>query len=76
MAFIEKLFQTYLWLRIAISPTLFGAILGLIICGFLGNLNVVILSVPTVLGFVVGAFWAERVRKTTGLGMFFRDDSL
>ncbi len=74
MAIIEKLFQAYLWLRIAISPTLFGAILGLIICGFLGNLNVVILVVPTVLGFIGGAFWAERVRKTTGLGMYFRNE--
>lgn len=73
MAIIEKLFQAYFWLRIAISPTLFGAILGLIICGLLGNLNVVILSVLTVLGFVGGAFWAERIRKTIGLGMYLRN---
>jgi hypothetical protein len=72
MTLTEKFIQILLWLRIAISPTLIGAIIGLIICGYIGKLNIDIILFFVGLGFICGAFWAERVRKNPGLGMYFK----
>ncbi len=72
MTLFEKLIHALLWLRIAISPTLIGAVVGLIICAYLGVLNIALLATCVVIGFICGALWAERVRKKIGLGLYFR----
>ena len=59
-------------MKVALSPTVAGASIGMFVCINLGKFDVTIVSLCTGFGFIVGAFWAERVRKGPGLGMFFR----
>ena len=71
MKFIEYLVQGLLWLLVALSPTLAGVILGFIISFQAGDIYSSTVPLVGLIGFVVGAIWAERVRKTIGLATFF-----
>lgn len=71
MKFIEYLVQGLLWLLVALSPTLAGVILGFIISFQAGDIYSSTVPLVGLIGFVVGATWAERVRKTIGLTTFF-----
>ena len=57
------------WLQIAASPTIGGIVLGLILSG--GNPKHFSVPLCGMIGFFLGSFWAERVRKTVGLSAFF-----
>ncbi|MCL1067350.1 hypothetical protein L2735_11090 [Shewanella olleyana] len=72
MKFVAQFVHCLLWLSVAMSPTLLFTIIGLVLVysseGQMGEFTV---PVMTLIGFVLGAMWAERVRKTVGLSNFF-----
>ncbi|GIU49509.1 hypothetical protein [Shewanella sp. KT0246] len=72
MKFVAQFVHLLLWLSVAMSPTLFFTMLGLILVysseGQMGEFTVPMMAL---VGFVLGAIWAERVRKTVGLSNFF-----
>ncbi|WNC72694.1 hypothetical protein RGQ13_01565 [Thalassotalea psychrophila] len=70
MKFTAILVQTLLWLSIAVSPALVGGIVGFFLSLYLGSLDSIALPICLGLGFVTGAAWAERIRKTIGLSAF------
>ena len=70
MKFTSYFVQILLWLSIAASPTLTGALIGLFINQSLGDINALALPLCSFIGFIIGAFWAENIRKTTGLSNF------
>ncbi|WP_448550170.1 hypothetical protein [Thalassotalea fusca] len=71
MKFIALMVQLLLWLAVAASPTLVGVIIGFIISMQAGDLYNLAVPLCGLAGFVVGALWAERIRKTMGLPAFF-----
>ena len=71
MKFIALFVQSLLWLSIALSPTLIGIFVGAILTfNLAGQLSELALPLCSVLGFIIGALWAERIRKTIGLSAF------
>lgn len=70
MKFTAYLVQTLLWLSVAISPTIIGAIVGFFVSLSLGSLDSWSLPICTVIGFIFGAIWAENIRQTIGLSAF------
>ena len=72
MKIIALLVQALLWGSIAFSPTLVGVAIGIILkFSFAGLVSKLALPVCIAIGFIVGGIWAERIRKTIGLSMFF-----
>lgn len=70
MKFIAFIVQSLLWLTIAASPTLAGLTIGFILslqAGDSFNLSALLCGF---IGFIIGGFWAERIRKTMGLSAF------
>ncbi|MBM7073571.1 hypothetical protein JQC92_16270 [Shewanella sp. 202IG2-18] len=60
-----------MWLSVAFSPTLFGALIGVVLnFNLTGQSGELALPVCTLVGFIVGGLWAERIRKTIGLSAF------
>lgn len=71
MKIVALFVQTLLWLSVAFSPTLLGAIIGVVLKFNLSDqLSDIALPVCTLVGFIVGGLWAERIRKTIGLSAF------
>ncbi len=71
MKFISLLVYTLQWLAVALSPTLVGIFIGIAISLQSEHLSpLIILSWATV-GFIIGSFWAENIRKKMGLSTFF-----
>ncbi|GAB6260908.1 hypothetical protein L4174_016525 [Photobacterium sp. CCB-ST2H9] len=68
---ISRFVAATLWLLIAVAPALLGLLLAGPVCLILGDLNLPIVASFTVIGFVVGAVWAERVRTGMGLSEFW-----
>ncbi|MGS0681005.1 hypothetical protein [Shewanella sp. 0m-4] len=71
MKFIGWLVHSLQWLAVALSPTLLGTFIGIAISLQSGQLNAYMLALWAAIGFLIGAFWAEHVRKTVGLSLFF-----
>jgi len=71
MRLVACFVQSLLWLSIACSPTLIGAFIGVMLS--LQSGDVYSLNVPlwAAVGFLIGAYSAEHVRKTIGLSHFF-----
>ncbi|GIU19207.1 MULTISPECIES: hypothetical protein [Shewanella] len=59
------------WLAIAASPTLLGLFVGVVLSLQSGQLNSLTVIAWGAVGFIIGGFWAERIRKQTGLSEFF-----
>ncbi len=70
MKFLALLVQSLLWLSVAVSPTLIGIIIGVLLSMQAGDLYTLRVPVCGIIGFVIGALWAERIRKTIGLSTF------
>ncbi|MGB0893857.1 MAG: hypothetical protein ACPGUD_05565 [Parashewanella sp.] len=66
----EIIIHGFLWLGVAISPTIFGVIMGVFI-GFSNGMLETAVMVCATLGFGYGALWAEKVRRTIGLLNFW-----
>lgn len=58
------------WLAIAASPTLLGLFVGVVLSLQSGQLNALTVVAWGAVGFIIGGFWAERIRKQTGLSEF------
>lgn len=56
------------WLSIAASPTLLGLLVALSLSS--GQLNPLTIVAWGAVGFIIGAFWAEHIRKRVGLSEF------
>ena len=65
---VAYIVQCLLWIKVAASPTVAGAIFGVIL-EFYGLKYGI--SIFGFLGFVVGGFCAEYIRRTIGLAEFF-----
>ena len=64
---MEKLISLAFWLRIMISPTLIGAIIGAIVwLNMDGMLGKIIASALTLIGIVAGIILAEKARQGKG----------
>lgn len=70
MKFFAFIAQSLLWLSIAASPTLAGLIVGFLLSSQDGDSQSIIIPLWTIIGFIIGAFWAERIRRTVGLSTF------
>ena len=71
MNIIAKFVHLLLWLSVALSPTLFGVMIGVVLkFNLTGQLSELALPVCSAIGFALGAIWAERIRKTVGLSAF------
>ena len=70
MKFIAFIAQSLLWLAIAASPTLVGIIVGFLLSMQAGDLYSLIVPLCGFVGFLIGGFWAERIRNTIGLSAF------
>jgi len=70
MSLVAAFVQLCLWLSIALSPTLLGAILASIISYQLGEFSPGYLAFGCVVGGIIGTLWAERIRRTVGLSQF------
>ncbi|GIU12032.1 MULTISPECIES: hypothetical protein [unclassified Shewanella] len=71
MKFIAGFVHALQWLAVAASPSLLGAFIGVMMSLQSDQLYSNLVPLWTVIGFIVGAFWAEHVRKTVGLSSFF-----
>lgn len=68
---MNKLFKLFFWLRIFISPTLIGVILGLITFAYLNNpYGLVIGILLSITGIILGIVFAEKMRKKHGTTSF------
>lgn len=67
---MELFIQTLLWLQIALSPCLVGALLGFAFCVVQDEITAEPILILAGIGFVVGAIWAEYIRRTRGLLAF------
>ena len=70
MRFVAFIVQSLLWLIIAASPTLVGLIVGFILSLQAGDLYNLAVPLCGLVGFILGGFWAERIRNTIGLSAF------
>ncbi|KDM93270.1 hypothetical protein [Photobacterium galatheae] len=68
---ISRFVAATLWLLIAVAPALLGLLLAGPVCLLLGDLNLPVIASFTVIGLVVGAVWAERIRTGIGLSEFW-----
>ncbi|QLE87006.1 MULTISPECIES: hypothetical protein [Shewanella] len=59
------------WLAVAASPTLLGIFIGAMLSLQSGQLNSLSIAAWGVVGFIIGGFWAERIRQGIGLSQFF-----
>lgn len=74
---LEKIVDIVSWCRIAISPTLIGIIIGIIIIlNFKSTSGLIAGTSFSVLGLIIGIIWATRIWKTKGTTNFiWRIDS-
>jgi hypothetical protein len=70
MKFLALLAQSLLWLTVAVSPTLIGIIIGVLLSMQAGDLYSIRVPFCGFIGFVIGGLWAEKIRKTIGLSAF------
>jgi len=70
MYFLALIVQLFLWLAVAASPTLVGVIIGFLISMQAGDLYNLSVPLCGFVGFIFGAVWAERIRRTVGLSAF------
>ncbi|WOT05824.1 hypothetical protein [Shewanella youngdeokensis] len=71
MKIVALFVQSLLWLSVAFSPTLLGLIVGVFVkFNFSGQLSDLAIPTFTLIGFILGGFWAENIRKTIGLSAF------
>ena len=68
MKYISFFVHASLWLRVAASPTLAGLTIGFLTTK--GDTSQFAFLLCGVLGFAVGSYWAESVRKSVGLSVF------
>ncbi len=71
MKFVALFVYSLLWLMLAASPTIAGLIIGFILSAQAGDLYSLTVPLCGFAGFIIGALWAERIRKTIGLAAFF-----
>ncbi|MEJ2765651.1 hypothetical protein VV869_16990 [Photobacterium sp. MCCC 1A19761] len=68
--FYAALVHVLLWLKVAVSPMCGGLFLAGLICIARDQISLLLIASMGGLGFVIGAFWAERIRKNMGLITF------
>lgn len=71
MKFVSLFVFFLQWLAIAASPTLLGLFVGAMLSLQSGQFNSLTIIAWGTVGFIIGGFWAERIRKQTGLSEFF-----
>ncbi len=71
MKFLAFIAQSLLWLAVAASPAIAGLIIGFILSMQAGDLYSLTVPLCGIAGFIIGALWAERIRKTIGIPAFF-----
>ncbi|QFU24282.1 hypothetical protein FM038_020430 [Shewanella eurypsychrophilus] len=71
MKFIGLFIYALQWLAVALSPTLIGVFIGIAISLQSEQLSPSVILSWTAVGFLIGGFWAEKIRKTVGLSAFF-----
>lgn len=65
MKFFELLTEIIGWVKIALSPTLIGLIIGAIIYGSQQNtLGIVLGAMVCILGLMVGIIWATKIFRS------------
>jgi hypothetical protein len=68
---IEYIIEIVNWIKIVLSPTLIGVVIGLIIYGNYPNFRGFIASVAfSCVGLVIGIIWATRIWKRVGTTNF------
>lgn len=71
MKFTALIVQSLLWLAVAASPTVIGILIGFLLSIQAGDLYSLRVLFCGLIGFIIGGFWAERIRNTIGLPTFF-----
>ncbi|QYK01870.1 hypothetical protein [Shewanella psychrotolerans] len=71
MRLVSLLVYSLQWLAIAASPTLLGLFVGAALSLQSGQFNSLTIIAWGVVGFIIGGFWAERIRKRVGISEFF-----
>lgn len=60
----EKLIEAFAWIKIALSPTIIGAFLGVIAYANLSSpMGLTVGIALTFIGLIVGIIWATRIAK-------------
>ncbi|WP_133406050.1 hypothetical protein [Parashewanella tropica] len=70
MQYVAVFITVVLWFGIVISPTLIGAILGVLLGQGSGFIELGV-TLGASVGFIVGISWSEKIRNTTGLINFW-----
>lgn len=72
MKFMDSVMELIFWLKIAIGPTAIGGVLGgLCYLGLNSPYNLLLAVILLFLGFLVGAFLAEKIRRKEGTVTFW-----
>ncbi len=67
MSFFDRVIEVFAWLRIAVAPTLGGALIGVILYFAVGGqLGIVFCALCVALGVVLGVGFAEWARRKHG----------
>jgi len=71
MRFLENMIEFFCWCWIFICPTLILGIAGFVIyCNYKTGIGVASFIGLSVLGVVLGIYFAERIRRSVGCTMF------
>ncbi len=71
MRLISLFVYSLQWLAVAASPTLLGLFVGGMISLQSGQFNSLTIIAWGAVGFIIGGFWADSIRKQIGLSHFF-----
>lgn len=69
---MNKLFEIIYWIAVFLSPLLFFGMIGIGVYLFWENLLWLTIAF-VLLGILLGALWAERIRKRKGTGRFMAE---
>lgn len=67
----KMMIATYVWLRIALSYCVVGAVITTLVSAFIQAVNLPIISVIMAIFLCLGVYKAEVTRRDTGLNSYF-----
>ena len=71
MRFIANLIEVFCWCWIFLCPTIILGFIGFVFCyNYSGNIGIISFIGLSVLGSVLGVYFAEKVRKSMGCTVF------
>ncbi|UIP30553.1 hypothetical protein [Photobacterium sp. TLY01] len=68
---VSGLIALSMWIMIAATPAIFGLLLAGPVCLVLGEVNGAVVVSFSVIGLMIGALWAEKIRAGEGLSAFW-----